>query len=97
MSFYRTLDAGMPTETAAVADAPSPRGHAYLGRRHVFGPIYADAQFADRFARDDLCDLPFAAGARHAAAVRREPIRPSCRRRHARPNRMEVPSWVCPD
>lgn len=52
MSLHPPLDTGVPTETAAVAHAAFPRGHAYLGLRDALGPIYADAQFAGLFARD---------------------------------------------
>ena len=52
MSLHPALDADVPTETAAVARAAFPRGHAYLSLRDALGPIYADAQFADLFARD---------------------------------------------
>ena len=52
MSLHPTFDAGVPTETVAVAHAAFPRGHAYLSLRDALGPIYADAQFAALFARD---------------------------------------------
>jgi len=52
MSLHPTFDAGVPTETVAVAHAAFPRGHAYLSLRDALGSIYADAQFAALFARD---------------------------------------------
>ena len=52
MSLHPTFDAGVPTETVAVAYAAFPRGHAYLSLRDALGSIYADAQFAALFARD---------------------------------------------
>jgi len=54
MSLHPTFDAGVPTETVAVAVAHAafPRCHAYLSLRDALGPIYTDAQFAALFARD---------------------------------------------
>jgi len=51
MSLQLTLDSSIPRETAAVARAAFPRGHAYLSLRDALGLIYGDIQFADLFAR----------------------------------------------
>lgn len=51
MSLQPTLDSGVPRETAAVARAAFPCGHAYLKLRDALGPISADIQFAGLFAR----------------------------------------------
>ena len=52
MSLQPTLDTEVPSQTAAVAHAAFPRGHAYLSLRDALGPIYADAQFVELFAHD---------------------------------------------
>ncbi|CAA2160572.1 hypothetical protein MBRA_05728 [Methylobacterium brachiatum] len=51
MSFQPTLDNSVAGETADVAHATFPRGHAYLKLRDALDPVYANIQFADLFAR----------------------------------------------
>ncbi|GAN52443.1 transposase [Methylobacterium sp. ME121] len=50
MSPHPTLDSRVPRETATVARAAFPRGHAYLRLRDALGPIDTDIQFAGLFA-----------------------------------------------
>ncbi|APT30067.1 hypothetical protein MCBMB27_00776 [Methylobacterium phyllosphaerae] len=51
MSLHPTPDCGVPHETAAVARAAFPHGHAYLRLRDALGPIDTDIPFAGLFAR----------------------------------------------
>ncbi|APT30088.1 hypothetical protein MCBMB27_00797 [Methylobacterium phyllosphaerae] len=51
MSLHPTPDSGVPHETAAVARAAFPHGHAYLRLRDALGPTDTDIQFAGLFAR----------------------------------------------
>lgn len=52
MSLHPTRDTGESPETAAVAHAALPRGHACLGLRDALDRIHTEAQFADLFAHD---------------------------------------------